>query len=269
LHEHEGVTVDDHLPIVPVTDALQVSGDITENAGPNSEAPGENSAQIDSQMKNLCANPVSTNPYADSLSRRSVLDPQPSSSSGAPSSSLSLPATSPPNATRAGDRAHAPEDAPGARVFPARGNAAPDSVSAAFDNNSAGDQDQESSPGTPPASPGSPPVHADNPADQDNDAENHAADNHDDSDGDSPAVSVASNSDSDGDSPPDPTPEPPRPRIRLQGGIRKPRTYTDGTIRYGMFTSTGEPDNLAEALGDDRWRQAMNKEHTTLMQNKT
>jgi hypothetical protein len=36
-----------------------------------------------------------------------------------------------------------------------------------------------------------------------------------------------------------------------------------------MFSSTGEPGNLAEALGDEKSRQAMNEEHTTLMQNKT
>jgi len=30
-----------------------------------------------------------------------------------------------------------------------------------------------------------------------------------------------------------------RPRTRLQQGIRKPKLYTDGTIRYGLFTSTG------------------------------
>jgi hypothetical protein len=141
-------------------------------------------------------------------------------------------------------------------VSPARENTAPDSVSVALDSA------QESSPGTTSTSPGLPPVHADYPVDSDNDAENNAADNHDDSDGDSPAVSVASNSDSDGDSSPVPTPELPRPRTRLQDGIRKPRTYTDGTIRYGLFSSTGEPDNLTEALGDDRWRQAMNEEHT-------
>jgi hypothetical protein len=32
-----------------------------------------------------------------------------------------------------------------------------------------------------------------------------------------------------------------RPRTRLQSGIRKPKVYTDGTIRYNCFTSSGEP----------------------------
>jgi hypothetical protein len=36
-----------------------------------------------------------------------------------------------------------------------------------------------------------------------------------------------------------------------------------------MFSPTGEQDNLAEALGYEKWRQAMNEEHTILMQNKT
>jgi hypothetical protein len=64
-------------------------------------------------------------------------------------------------------------------------------------------------------------------------------------------------------------PPPPAPRTRLQKGIHQPKKYTDGTIRYGMFTSTGEPSKLSEALGDDRWRKAMEEEYTTLMDNKT
>ena len=64
-------------------------------------------------------------------------------------------------------------------------------------------------------------------------------------------------------------PEPPQPRTRLQKGIKQPKQYTDGTIRYGMFTSTGEPDNLVEALGDKQWKQAMDEEYEALMENKT
>jgi hypothetical protein len=44
--------------------------------------------------------------------------------------------------------------------------------------------------------------------------------------------------------------EPARLRTRLQHGIRKPKVYTDGTVRYGLLTSSGEPNNLDEALGD-------------------
>jgi hypothetical protein len=32
-----------------------------------------------------------------------------------------------------------------------------------------------------------------------------------------------------------------RPKTRLQSEIRKQKVYTDGTIKYGCFTSTGEP----------------------------
>jgi len=34
---------------------------------------------------------------------------------------------------------------------------------------------------------------------------------------------------------------PQRPRTRLQSGIRKDKVYTDGTVRYSLFSSTGEP----------------------------
>jgi hypothetical protein len=36
-----------------------------------------------------------------------------------------------------------------------------------------------------------------------------------------------------------------------------------------MFTSTGEPSKLSEALEDDRWCKAMQKEYDVLIQNKT
>jgi hypothetical protein len=35
-----------------------------------------------------------------------------------------------------------------------------------------------------------------------------------------------------------------RPRTRLSEGICQPHVYTDGTIRYGMLTTTGEPSSL-------------------------
>jgi hypothetical protein len=71
--------------------------------------------------------------------------------------------------------------------------------------------------------------------------------------------------------PPTPPPTPPLvvPRTRLQHGIEKPKTYTDGTIRYGLLTATGEPSTLGEALDDVRWRDAMNDEYQALMDNKT
>ena len=64
-------------------------------------------------------------------------------------------------------------------------------------------------------------------------------------------------------------PEISRPMTRLQADIRKPKVYTDGTIRYGFFTSSGEPQNINEALGDKNWKNAMDLEYSALMKNKT
>ncbi|XP_071685509.1 uncharacterized protein [Lolium perenne] len=66
-----------------------------------------------------------------------------------------------------------------------------------------------------------------------------------------------------------PVQPPPMARTRLQNGIRKPRVFTDGTIRYGMLTSTGEPRNIREALDDKNWKKAMEDEYNALLQNKT
>jgi hypothetical protein len=65
-----------------------------------------------------------------------------------------------------------------------------------------------------------------------------------------------------------PVPQPQRPRTRLSERIRKPRVYTDGTIRYGMLTTTGEPSNLDDALSDSNWKQVMDAEFSALMSNK-
>jgi hypothetical protein len=45
--------------------------------------------------------------------------------------------------------------------------------------------------------------------------------------------------------------------------------YTDGTIRYGFFTSSGEPQNINESLGDKNWKNAMDLEYSALMKSKT
>jgi histone deacetylase 1/2 len=63
--------------------------------------------------------------------------------------------------------------------------------------------------------------------------------------------------------------EPQPRRTRLQHGIRKPKTYTDGTIRYGCLTATGEPINLEEALSNTNWKNALDVEYMALMRNKT
>jgi histone deacetylase 1/2 len=60
-----------------------------------------------------------------------------------------------------------------------------------------------------------------------------------------------------------------RPCTRLQQGIRKPKKYTDGTVRYGLFTVAGEPSSLSEALMDKNWKLAMEDEYSALLDNKT
>jgi histone deacetylase 1/2 len=64
------------------------------------------------------------------------------------------------------------------------------------------------------------------------------------------------------------TPDPPH-RTRLQHGIRKPKTYTDGTVRYVCLTTSGEPVNLQEALSNKDWKNAMDAEYMALIKNKT
>jgi histone deacetylase 1/2 len=63
--------------------------------------------------------------------------------------------------------------------------------------------------------------------------------------------------------------EPQRPKTRLQSGISKPKVFTDGTVRYAYFTSTGEPSSLSEALGDPRWKASMQDEIKALERNHT
>lgn len=41
-----------------------------------------------------------------------------------------------------------------------------------------------------------------------------------------------------------------RPHTRLRSGIRKPKIYTNGTVKWGLLTTTGEPQNLHDALCD-------------------
>jgi hypothetical protein len=59
------------------------------------------------------------------------------------------------------------------------------------------------------------------------------------------------------------------PRTRLQDGIRKPKTYTDGTVRYAYLATSGEPYSLQEALSTPHWKSAMDDEYRALMKNKT
>jgi hypothetical protein len=59
------------------------------------------------------------------------------------------------------------------------------------------------------------------------------------------------------------------PRTRLQAGIRKPKVYSDGTVRYGNLTICEEPSSLNAALADPNWKQAMDSEFSALMRNNT
>jgi histone deacetylase 1/2 len=61
----------------------------------------------------------------------------------------------------------------------------------------------------------------------------------------------------------------PHPKTRSQTGIFKPKIYTDATVRYANYTSTGEPSNIDEALGDPKWKQAMQEEIDALHKNGT
>jgi hypothetical protein len=60
-----------------------------------------------------------------------------------------------------------------------------------------------------------------------------------------------------------------RPQTRLQGGICKPKIYTDSTIKYSLFATSGEPSSLEDALHDKNWKLAMDDEYEALMNNKT
>jgi histone deacetylase 1/2 len=59
-----------------------------------------------------------------------------------------------------------------------------------------------------------------------------------------------------------------RPATRSQSGIHKDKIYTDGTVRYGFLTTTGEPSTTDEALADNNWKEAMELEYNALMKNK-
>jgi hypothetical protein len=64
-------------------------------------------------------------------------------------------------------------------------------------------------------------------------------------------------------------PAPTPPRTRLQDGIRKPKIYSDETVRYAYTTTSGEPYTVKEALSSPSWKAAMIDEYNVLMRNKT
>ena len=60
-----------------------------------------------------------------------------------------------------------------------------------------------------------------------------------------------------------------RVMTRLQKGIRNPKVRTDDTVPYGMLCIAGEPTKVEDALGDPKWKNAMDDEYSVLMRNKT
>jgi hypothetical protein len=81
-----------------------------------------------------------------------------------------------------------------------------------------------------------------------------------------PRSSASSAATSSGSSAPS---EPNQLETRLQHGIRKPKVYTDGTVLYGMLAETGESCDLCEALSNELWKLAMDKEFEALQRNQT
>lgn len=64
-------------------------------------------------------------------------------------------------------------------------------------------------------------------------------------------------------------PEAALPNTRSQSGVFKPKVFTDGTIRYSSYCSTGEPDDLTETLSNPKWTRAMEEEIMALHENNT
>jgi histone deacetylase 1/2 len=60
-----------------------------------------------------------------------------------------------------------------------------------------------------------------------------------------------------------------RLHTRLQSGMSKPKKFTNGTVRYAYFCSTGEPSTTAEAFADSRWKAAMDEKYDALIKNNT
>jgi hypothetical protein len=54
----------------------------------------------------------------------------------------------------------------------------------------------------------------------------------------------------------------------LQTGKIQPRQYKN-MVKFANLTSSGEPNNLDEALTNKNWRNAMNEEYLALIENKT
>jgi hypothetical protein len=65
------------------------------------------------------------------------------------------------------------------------------------------------------------------------------------------------------------TNDPQWPTTRLQKGTSKPKIYIDGTMRYGLLTTSSEPQDHHEALADPKWKKVMDSEFEALLRNDT
>jgi hypothetical protein len=61
---------------------------------------------------------------------------------------------------------------------------------------------------------------------------------------------------------------PTHPTTCLQNNIKKPKVYTDATVRYVCLTTSGEPENTYEALSNSKWQEAMDEQYSALMKKK-
>jgi hypothetical protein len=66
-----------------------------------------------------------------------------------------------------------------------------------------------------------------------------------------------------------PVPVPSPPCTRLQDGIQKPKVYSDRTMCYSYFATSGEPYMVQQALNSPSWKAAMVDEYKALLRNKT
>jgi histone deacetylase 1/2 len=60
-----------------------------------------------------------------------------------------------------------------------------------------------------------------------------------------------------------------RPVTRAATGIHRPKEYKDGTVRWLLSCTSGEPKDLSSAVADPNWKGAMNEEFEALMKNGT
>ncbi|KAK1697317.1 hypothetical protein QYE76_014183 [Lolium multiflorum] len=61
----------------------------------------------------------------------------------------------------------------------------------------------------------------------------------------------------------------PRRVTRASQGIRRPKQYSDGTVRWLLSATKTEPPDVQAALADPRWKQAMDEEFQALKTNQT